>query len=68
MDSDAALIRDIGRLLYGERWQSALAAALHINLRTIRRWSADQQPVPEAIIVRLRDLARARIEELENLL
>jgi hypothetical protein len=32
--SAARLIRDVGRLLYGERWQSALAAALHIKLRT----------------------------------
>jgi hypothetical protein len=68
MDSDAALIRDAGRLLYGERWQSALAAALGINLRTVRRWAAGQQPVPEAIILRVRDLLQARIEELGNLL
>jgi hypothetical protein len=31
---------DVGRLLYGERWQSPLAAALGINDRTIRYWLA----------------------------
>jgi hypothetical protein len=69
MDSDTArLIRRAGRAVYGERWQSALAGALGVNIRTVRRWAAGQQEAPAAIIVRLRELVRARIEELRNLL
>jgi hypothetical protein len=58
----------VGRALYGERWQSALATALGINIRTVRRWAAGQQEVPAAIRERLQALARARIGELEQLL
>ena len=69
MDSDTArLIRRAGRALYGERWQSALAGALGVNIRTVRRWAAGQQEAPEAIVERLTNLIHLRITELENLL
>lgn len=31
-------------LLYGERWQSALARDLEINDRTVRRWAKEGSP------------------------
>lgn len=31
---------DVGRLLYGERWQTPLAAALGVSDRTLRYWLA----------------------------
>jgi hypothetical protein len=69
VDSDTArLIRRAGRALYGERWQSALAGALGVNIRTVRRWAAGQQEAPEAIVARLKNLIHLRITELENLL
>jgi hypothetical protein len=69
VDSDTArLIRRAGRALYGERWQSALAGALGVNIRTVRRWAAGQQEAPEAIVERLTNLIHLRITELENLL
>lgn len=33
-----ALLREAGMLLYGDRWQSALADALSVRRDTVRRW------------------------------
>jgi hypothetical protein len=33
-----ALLREAGQLLYGDRWQSALADALGVRRDTVRRW------------------------------
>jgi hypothetical protein len=41
-------IGDVGRQLYGERWQAPLANALGINTRLLRYWlSGELQPSPE---------------------
>jgi hypothetical protein len=39
----------MGLSLYGPGWQSAMARDLGINDRTVRRWVAGQNPVPEWI-------------------
>jgi len=44
---DGALLVLAGHLLFGERWQSALARALDIADRTVRRWArGDTSPAP----------------------
>jgi ribosome-binding protein aMBF1 (putative translation factor) len=41
-------IGDVGRQLYGERWQSPLASALGVNPRLLRYWlSGELTPSPE---------------------
>lgn len=39
-------LESLGRYLYGGGWQTALAAALGVNLRTVQRWAAGSD-VPE---------------------
>lgn len=36
-----------GRVLYGKRWQSALARDLKVSDRTVRRWVRGDSPIPE---------------------
>ncbi len=50
--------RAIGYALYGTGWQSALAHALGISARTVRRWAAGSSPVPDNVRRDLTFLAR----------
>lgn len=40
------LLREAGQLLYGDRWQSALADALGVRRDTVRRWGT-RENIPE---------------------
>ena len=46
--------------LYGPRWQSDLARDLQVSDRTVRRWDAGANDVPEGVWDELRALLRAR--------
>lgn len=52
-----------GRLLYGERWQTPLAADLNIGDRRVRAWLAGERPIPAGIAADLRKLVEARAAE-----
>ena len=39
--SSADMLADIGRALYGGRWRKALADALDVDERQVRRWLAN---------------------------
>ena len=58
----------IGTALYGQQWQSALARALRVVDRTMRRWVAGESPIPTGIIADLRRLLRERQAQIEMLL
>ena len=40
--ADNRLLIRAGFLLYGLNWQTALAQDLGVNVRTVRRWAANQ--------------------------
>lgn len=40
------MLAEVGRSLYGERWQLPLADDLGINRETIRRWLSGHTPLP----------------------
>ena len=62
--SKQPLIIEVGRALYGPRWQSDLARALGVSDRTVRRWAAgEEQPRPGVYRDALR-LVRERAEAL----
>lgn len=48
----------IGRTLYGEQWQTALARRIGVDARTVRKWAAGdraiQQPVAELLALLLK--------------
>lgn len=55
-------ITHVAPLLYGPTWQTALADALHLSLRTVQRWSkGEREPTPahwDAIYSLLRERQR----------
>jgi hypothetical protein len=58
-----ALLRRIGEALYGEPWQSRLAADLDVADRTLRRWVSGEMAVPSGVVEELRVLVRGRLVE-----
>lgn len=56
----AAELAAAGRMLFGDRWQSALARALGIELRTLQRWAAGTSRIAEGAAAEIGRLARHR--------
>lgn len=63
-----ARLSAIGRALYGDRWQSALAAALGVADRTVRRWAAGTSPVPDGAARDMTALLNERAGMLRDLI
>ena len=62
------LITRVGRALHGEHFLVALARHLAVDRRTVQRWCAEQDPVPEPIWRELcADLAEHLAETTELL-
>jgi DNA-directed RNA polymerase subunit RPC12/RpoP len=59
------LLRQCGEALYGARWQTALADALHVNDRTVRAWLTGRQQPRPAVWDAVWDLLYARWGEIE---
>ena len=55
-----------GAALYGPRWQTDLARALDVSDRSMRRWVAGQNAVPDGLRPVLARLVAERIEELRT--
>lgn len=55
------------RALFGEAWQSALARAVRVNDRTVRRWHGGQSPVPVGIWPELKEMLRLKATECRAL-
>ncbi|MFO1080874.1 MAG: hypothetical protein U1E23_09640 [Reyranellaceae bacterium] len=62
----------VAALLYGPRWQTALAAALGTNERVVRYWIAGERPIPErvrgevvALLLKRRDALDRKIAALK---
>jgi hypothetical protein len=53
-----------GRVLYGERWQTALAQDLHVSDRTMRRWLAGDFVIPPAVAAELRAVLCERLKAI----
>ena len=60
------LFRRCGQVLYGRQWHDTMAAALGINITTIRRWAKGDQIIPQFVPERLLLLFNERIDELEH--
>jgi len=62
------LLREAGESLYGARWQSELSRALAISDRTMRRWLAGVNNVPDQVREELRVLAQGRRKALDQVI
>lgn len=75
MDSD--LLRSAGEALYGSQWMRAIAAGLgplhpdgprpSIDDRLVRRWAAEERPIPAWVAGALLTLLDARIDPMRSL-
>ena len=59
-----ALLARIGVALYGERWQSAIARDLEVNIRTVQRWAAGEVEPSWAVFAELLVLLNEKAAEL----
>lgn len=67
-EADVALFREIAETLYGPHPADLLADALEVNIRSVQRWLAGQNRVPDAIWDSTEALLRAQSAALEKLL
>ena len=67
MDDRARLpLADLAPLavfLFGGRWQTALARAVHRTPRMVRRWVAGEHPISRAASQRISELVRAKHDD-----
>jgi len=56
-----------GEALYGPSWRSALAAALGVAERTVRRWEHEEAAIPDGIRGELAALCRKHSTTLAKL-
>jgi len=65
--TEIELLTKIGIILFGERWQRAMAEALGVDERNVRRWiNADQKMLPERWATLLK-LLKAKLREIERI-
>jgi ribosome-binding protein aMBF1 (putative translation factor) len=62
------LLARIGRALFGSYWQTALAAEIEVNERTVRRWAAGDSAIPDGIAAELARLLELRAMDIRYLL
>lgn len=60
MTATPSLLREAGELLFGDRWQAALAEALGVSDRTMRRWVSGENPIPDGAWADVLNLLRKR--------
>ena len=56
-----------GEALYGDRWQSAIAADLGVAVRTVQRWAAGERGVDADTVYQVRALLRDRAARIATL-
>lgn len=60
------MLHRVGRALYGPEWQTPLANALGINIRTVQRWAAGDFNPPPGVWADMLPLLTERREELRK--
>lgn len=68
LEKDPPLLTDIGRALWGERWQTEMSRALDVTDRTIRGWAAGERPTPTGVFVDLLRIVIERQSALDDLI
>lgn len=64
----ADIVGDLGRAIWGDRWQRAAASALGIAERTVRRWVAGTETPRPRVIAELVGMAKAKRDEISALI
>jgi len=66
MNSDQ--LAAFGRSLYGDRWQTALAADLNVADRTMRRWLNGENPISAPVAAEIRQLLLKRLGQIGGII
>jgi hypothetical protein len=61
------LLHRVGEALFGERYQVALANALGVNDRTMRRWISGDSAIPDTLCIDLFNLCLNREDVLRKI-
>lgn len=64
MDGGPDLLKLVGEILYGERWQTPLARDLGVTDRTVRNWCAEKHDCPHDLAERLLPILLERSERV----
>lgn len=62
------LISDIGRSLWGDRWQTDMARAIGVSDRTVRRWVDGSAEPAVGVYIDLLRLVIERASDLDDLI
>lgn len=65
--TDIDKLRTAGEALYGASWQSDLARALGVSVRTMQRWAASESAVPSGVWADIAKLCRSRGKALQKI-
>lgn len=68
MGKDQDDLVEVGRLLFGERWQSDLARALGTSPRMVRYWVAGTHARPDDLSKRLAALLHERVNNMKRMI
>lgn len=63
----SSVLSECGEALYGPHWKTELAGALDISERTVRRWYAGTQEIPQGAYADLLRLTQERAGLLDSL-
>lgn len=63
-----AALDTVATLLHGTRWKLALAGALEVDYRLVRRWAAGERPIPGWVEPALRIDLADRVAEIRKFL
>lgn len=65
--SNAALLCEAGRLLFGPAWQSELARTLGVSLRRIQYYAADARQPPATMLAEIAAMLATRAGECRDM-
>lgn len=65
--SNAALLCEAGRLLFGPAWQSELARTLGVSLRRIQYYAADARQPPATMLAEVAGLLATRAGDCKTM-
>jgi hypothetical protein len=65
--SNAALLCEAGRLLFGPAWQSELARTLGVSLRRVQYYAADARQPPATMLAEVAGLLARRSDECRDM-
>ena len=60
------ILERVGLASFGKQWQTAMASALSVNARTVRRWVSGETPLPAPLKQKLLNHLEARKRDIDK--